>query len=80
MIISICDCYFFLDIIVVFVVLEKGGGGKLMMYVSVVKNDVVYCNCKDRLFFLIVDYDCVYLVCVIFREDIVKIKFFLLLK
>lgn len=39
-----------------FVVLEKGGGGKLMMYVGVVKNDVVYCNCKDRLFLLIVDY------------------------
>lgn len=56
MIISICDCYFFIDIIVVFVVLEKGGGGKLMMYVSVVKNDVVYCNCKVRLFLLIVDY------------------------
>lgn len=58
-----------------FAALEKGGGGKSMTYASVAKNDVVHCNCKDRLFSSTVDHDCVYLVCAIFREDIAKTKF-----
>lgn len=74
MIISICDCYSFLDTTAVFAALEKGGGGKSMTYAGVAKNDVVHCNCKDRLFSSAVDHDCVYLVCANFREDIAKTK------